>query len=140
MKNILTNSTKLLLLGAVLSIGLSFIQVGDPTKDPMVWPCDPPKVKATRDFRYKFFPGFVELRTNNFSINAKVGEVTLVNSPRVALINIDIISKVIEWGGRKEGYSTLVYTKGKEEPILVLQSYKDVCEAVRKAAEANVGS
>lgn len=139
MKTTISNSLKLIALGAALVLSLAAASTGDPAKDPLSVPCDPPKVKATRNFRYKFFPGFVEFRTNDFAINQAIGEVVLLRSEKTALINIDIIAKVIEWGGKKHGYTTLVYTKGKEGPILVLQSYKEVMGAIRKASEGKVG-
>ena len=124
----------------IMSLAMGLSTVENPTKDPMAFPCEPPKIPKLKDFRYKFFPGFIELLSHKYIIKANFGEVLLEGSPKVYLVNINTITKVCEFGDKRKGYSSLVYTKGEDAPLIVLQSYKEVLGAIRKAAEGKVGS
>jgi len=95
-------------------------------------------LKKLATFKGDEFASFSEFRVQDIAFDKKTGAPQLVGSePYDILLNITTISRVYRYrdSAGKE-YSTIMYLRHLEDPLLVREPYKEVVSSIKKAAGA----
>jgi len=95
-------------------------------------------LKKLSTYKGDEFASFAEFRMQDIAFDKKTGMPQLVGSdPYDVLLNVTTISRVYRYmdSAGKE-YSTIMFLRHLEDPILIRESYKEVVTSIRRASDA----
>ncbi len=95
-------------------------------------------LKKLATYKGDEFASFAEFRVQDIVFDKKTGAPQLVGSdPYDILLNVTTISRVFRFrDSAGKDYSTIMYLRHLEDPILVRETYKEVVSSIRRAADA----
>tara|TARA_Y100000310_G_C20445432_1_gene698164 strand:+ start:118 stop:519 length:402 start_codon:yes stop_codon:yes gene_type:complete len=95
-------------------------------------------LKKLTTYKGDEFASFAEFRVQDIVFDKKTGMPQLVGSdPYDVLLNVTTISRVFRYkDSAGKDYTTMMYLRHLEDPILVRETYKEVVTSIKRATDA----